>query len=306
MNAFHSPTKSFATTKTIFSGETSTSQPDLSKITDVYSENVAHRKRKTPGSDFENQFTEFKQELMKEMVGILQDSCTKQNQNIEKICNNISSINETLQDMKITTEELIAENKSLKTQISTLTNTVKENEEKIISLRTDVQQLKSGSAAPANPQATPQTFCEDLFKEFQDRAERSKNIIIVGVPERHISNSEERRETERNEAARILNTIYPDCPRPVKVVRVGKYDGNKIRPLKLSFSSQEIAKTILRNKANLTLDGVRIYSDQTPQQQKFMKNLRDELQQRKDNGEKDLIIKFSKGTPKIVREQSKN
>lgn len=305
MNALRSPTKSRTVTKTIISGGTSTSQPDLSKMDEEYSENVAYRKRKAPVSDFENQFTEFKNELMKEMVVILQDSCNKQNQNIKTICDNIASINVTLQDMKITTEELIAENKSLKTQINTLANTVKENEEKISSLRTDVQQIKSVSAAPANPPATPQRF-EDLFEEFQDRAERSKNIMIVGVPERHISNSEERREIERNEAARIINTIYPDCPRAAKVQRVGKYDGKKIRPLKLSFSSQEIAKTILRNKSNMTLDGVRIYSDQTPQQQKFMKNLRDELQQRKDNGEKDLIIKFSKGTPKIVKEQSKN
>lgn len=306
MKAFRSPTKTPTTTKvTSFSGETSTSQPDLSKINELYSENVSYRKRKSPDSDFVNQFTEFKYEIMKEIVGVLQESCTKQDQNIKTICDNVSSINETLQDMKVTTEELIAENKNLKMQIGTLSDTVKQNEEKIIALRSEVQQLKSVPSAPPHPLATLETIHEDLFEEFQDRFERSKNIIIVGVPEKHISNREERHETERNEAARIINTIYPDCPRAVKVIRVGKYDGKKIRPLKISFSAQEIAKTVLRNKANLQVDGVRIYSDQTPQQQKFMKNLKDELQQRIDNGEKDLTIKFSKGKPKIV-EQSKN
>lgn len=307
MKAFRSPTKTPTTTKTTFSEGTSISQTDLSKINDLYSENISHRKRKTPDCDFQHQFAEFKNEIMKEIVGTLQESCKNQNQNIKTISENISSINETLQNMKITTEQLIAENKSLKTQITNLSDTVKENEEKITSLQTDFQQLKSISTTPAtHVQATPETIYEDLYEEFQDRAERSKNIIIVGVPEKHISNIEERRETERNEAANILSTIYPDCPKAAKVLRVGKYDGKKVRPLKLSFTSQEIAKTIMRNKSNLKVEGVRIYSDQTPQQQNFIKKLRDELQQRKDNGERDLIIKFLKGTPKIVKEQPKN
>lgn len=306
MKAFRSPTKNPTTTKTTFTGETSASQPDLSKINELYSENVCYRKRKSPDSDFENQFTDFKKDIMKEIVEILQDSCIKQNHNIQTICDNISSIKETLQNMKTTTEELMAENKSLKTQVSALTDTVKENDEKISSLQNDVLQLKSVSSVSAYPQTTPQTVYEDLFEEFQDRAERSKNIIIVGIPEQFISSSEERRETDRNETAKIINTIYPDCPKAVKVLRLGKYDTKKMRPVKLCFSSQDIAKAILRNKANLNVDGVRIYSDQTPQQQKFMKKLRDELQQRKENGETNLVIKFSKGTPKIVTEQPKN
>lgn len=39
---------------------------------------------------------------------------------------------------------------------------------------------------------------------------------------------------------------------------------------------------------------------------KLLKDLRDELSRRKENGEQDLIIKYDKGTPKITQITSKN
>lgn len=37
-----------------------------------------------------------------------------------------------------------------------------------------------------------------------------------------------------------------------------------------------------------------------------MKKLRDELKQRTDDGEGDLTIKYIKGTPRIIKQESKN
>lgn len=306
MNTLRSPSKRSTRTKTITAGETSSSQPDLSKINELYSENMSVRKRKSPDSDFACQFNEFKNEIKKEIVGILQESSNNQNKNIKTISENISSINEKLQNMKMTTEQLIAENKSLTTQIVTLKGTVKENEEKIASLQTEFNKLKSDSMTPKVIEATSPDTYADVFEEFHDRFERSKNIIIVGVPEKHIENIEERRKTDTYEADKIISAIYPGCPKAERVSRVGKYDAKKTRPLKICFSSQEISKTILRTKANLKTDDIRVYSDQTPQQQKFMRNLRNELEQRKEKGEKDLIIKYIKGTPRIIKEATKN
>ncbi|CAH2092445.1 unnamed protein product [Euphydryas editha] len=44
----------------------------------------------------------------------------------------------------------------------------------------------------------------------------------------------------------------------------------------------------------------------TPHQQKFLANLIKELHQREKNGETNLIIKYIKGTPKIIKAQPKN
>lgn len=78
----------------------------------------------------------------------------------------------------------------------------------------------------------------------------------------------------------------------------------KTRPLKVYFESQATAKAKLRNKNNMKRSDIKIYSDQTPHQEKEMKLLREELQKRTESGEKNLIIKV-KGTPKIIK-QPKN
>lgn len=236
MNTVRSPIKRSSTLKVTSAGETSTSQPDLSNINELYSENVSLRKRKVPESDFAHQFSVFKNEFRKEIAEIIQESAKNQSENIKTISENISSINEKFKNMQTITEQLVAENKNLKTQILSLKDTVIENESRITSLQTEFQQLKS-NAISTGMQPISQTASEKIFEEFQDRVLRSKNIVIVGVAEKYITNMNERRARDMNEVTNILNTIYPNCPRTDIVQRVGKYDPKKIRPLKVSFPS---------------------------------------------------------------------
>ena len=50
-----------------------------------------------------------------------------------------------------------------------------------------------------------------------------------------------------------------------------------------------------------------IYSDQTPNQQIYLQNLKEEMTRRNNEGEEDLTIKYIKGIPKIVKNnKSKN
>lgn len=49
-----------------------------------------------------------------------------------------------------------------------------------------------------------------------------------------------------------------------------------------------------------------MYSDQTPSQRKLMLNLQKELAHRIQNGEPNLVIKYVKGIPKIMKDESKN
>lgn len=309
--------KKHSKNKLVSAGGNSSSQPDLSKVVDIESdsEKVFTRKRKTPEYDFTQHFSEFKYEIL----NILKESSKNQAENINIISENISSINEKLQDVKTTTEQLVEDNISFKSQILTLKEIVKANENKILSLETEMQQLKINTTNDVTvySKATPEqssntqptlknTDYDDIIVEFQERAERSKNIVIVGINEHHVDNIEERKEIDRCEADKIIKSIYPDCPRPEKIIRLGKYDGKKRRPLKICFPTQETAKTVLRNKVNLKVDGIRIYSDQTPKQQKDMKHLVTELHQRQENGEKNLMIKFIRGIPKIIKQETKN
>ncbi|KOB72454.1 Uncharacterized protein OBRU01_12200 [Operophtera brumata] len=196
----------------------------------------------------------------------------------------------------------------------TLTDTVRANEEKITSLQNEVLQLKSDSPTTSKVKSTSPslpTSYDELIVELQERAERSRNIVMVCITEKHSDSVEDRREVDGHEVQKVIETIYPDCQQPVRVLRLGMYNAMKTRPLKVCFASQDTAKAILRNKGNIKIEGVRIYSDQTPQQQKSMMiNLKNELKQRQVNGEGNLTIKYVKGIPKIIKQlnvsQSRN
>ncbi|CAG5038360.1 unnamed protein product [Parnassius apollo] len=90
----------------------------------------------------------------------------------------------------------------------------------------------------------------DIMTEVQERLERAKNIIIAGIFEPHSENMEEKREKERFEVMKVLSGIYALTPQPERIMRLGKYDGKKTRPLKVCFLTPDIAKTLL--KINLT------------------------------------------------------
>ncbi|CAH0713932.1 unnamed protein product, partial [Brenthis ino] len=303
MSVRRSPPSTVSQNKMISTGGSSSSQPDLSKLgtaeRDIKS--ISLRKRKTPESDFTCQLNDFKYEIL----DILKESSRMQTENINTISEHISSIKEQLKDIKITTEHLVKENHNLKSQIQTLTNIVEKNDEIITSLQGEVQQLKSKTSVSTLDNALP-TTCDEMIIEINERTERSKNIIIVGIPEMHFDNMEEKREKDRYEVDKIVKSIFPDCPKPERVMRLGKYDINKRRSLKICYSSPEIVKNILRNKHKLKEDSIRIYSDQTPFQQKIMINLKNELIKRSAEGEKDLMIKYVKGIPKIIKQNSKN
>lgn len=52
-------------------------------------------------------------------------------------------------------------------------------------------------------------------------------------------------------------------------------------------------------KSSTKWSNVRFLSDRTTKQREEIGNLRKKLQQRKENGEQNIIIKYLKGTPKI-------
>lgn len=283
-------------------GGNSSSQPDLSTVgTPDYAQYVSQRKRKLPEDDFSYQFEIFKKEIM----GLLKEFGNSQTENINIIKKDISSINEQLTEMKTKTDQLIVEHSSFKTEIQNLSSTVNENQEKIKGIENDVQALQSASSS--SEYSTSMTTYGFIMTELQERMERSKNIVITGVSEPQSENIEMKRENDRCEVKKILSDIHPSYPEPGKIIRLGKYDGKKTRPLKVCFSTSEVAKIILKNKSNYKGNSnIKIYSDQTPNQKQDMTNLREELRQRKEKGESDLIIKYIKGIPKIINQQTKN
>lgn len=146
---------------------------------------------------------------------------------------------------------------------------------------------------------------EQLISEMQERKKRENNIIIVGICEQTSAKAQERMLKDENDVVNIISAACQGIAKPIKVYRIGKYNPGKNRRIKICFDKPEPALTLLRNKIKFP-DNIKIYSDQTPAQQKYFQSVKDELTQRIKAGENDIIIKYINGVPTIVKSVSKN
>lgn len=70
--------------------------------------------------------------------------------------------------------------------------------------------------------------------------------------------------------------------------------------MKVFFNSKEEARSLLTSTAFLAKNNLKAKSDQTPYQLKYLRDRRLELDANTEKGEKNLTIKYVRGTPKIV------
>lgn len=146
---------------------------------------------------------------------------------------------------------------------------------------------------------------EQIFKEIQERSNREKNVILIGIPEQSSPSAGERISKDESDIWNITSSIVKDIPKPARIFRIGKYSPGKNRKIKICYETSGPAKQLLRNQNKLP-QNIKIYCDQTPAQQKYLSKLRDELSRRQNNGENELTIKYINGTPTIVKSTPKN
>lgn len=181
---------------------------------------------------------------------------------------------------------------------------VNENlEQKVSKLQLDINTIQNETVKKDTP--TNNNTCEEMLLELQERQLRQKNIIILGVSEPNNSITMERREHDKMAALNILKTINPNCPEPRKFIRIGRYNKERSRPLKVIFSTKEEAISILKDKSKQP-ENIKIICDETPMQKQYMYKIRETFQQRQENGEENLRIKYVKGVPTIIIENQKN
>lgn len=147
----------------------------------------------------------------------------------------------------------------------------------------------------------------EIVTEMEERAIRSKNIILYNVPE---SLSEEKAVTiteDRDKVSTAIKNIDPSLDLlNVKVFRLGaKKIANKNRPIKLEFNNNTTPRTLLRNSIKFK-DGIKASNDLTILQRNQLVELRKQLLYRQENGEPNLTIKYINSKPTIVTTLPKN
>ncbi|KOB66566.1 putative tick transposon [Operophtera brumata] len=249
----------------------SQSQPDLSRPS-VYDTDhqVSFRKRKQTNCDCECD------EVINVLKAFRVDMISALETNLKPMRDDISTMKYQIEDIKSSTEKLLAEHNSIRKEISQLQKTSSATEAKITSLETEIENLK---ITPL-PQSSSQIFAnESIINEMQERERRSKNIIVVGLPE--LTNGDDcvRNTEEINLVKKILKDALSINAKVAKVMRLGKFITGKVRPMKVILESPQVVKEILKNKNKLP-ENVRVYNDQTPTEKNVLKELSQELVRR--------------------------
>lgn len=262
--------------------------------------NLRKRKERSHEYDFKKEFDDFKTQMMT----FLEKFTSTQNENLIKIQQEIAEIKGDIKSIQSTTESLTQECIKIKNEIQSLQleNTVTQN--KICRIENDLTELQKNPQPSGNLNSKSLFLCnENLMHEFNDRLQRQKNIVIVGIQEINETSFTTRNMHDEQAVLKTLKLLHETCPIPTKIFRLGKYNSEKSRPLKICFETTEIPKYLLKNKNKLP-DNILIYSDRTPAQRNYLQCLNDEIKTREKNGESDLIIKYVKGKPEIVKNKS--
>lgn len=169
--------------------------------------------------------------------------------------------------------------------------------------------IKSSAGTPVAQSLEPKLM-EEVVVEAQERIRRSRNVIVRGLSEQ-TGSAMQRKEADIVAVGGIIGLISEGGPAvtPLSVVRIGRAERARgPRPVKVVFSSEREARMILRGKNKIVgKDGmrdVRLQDDKTPQELRYLENLRSELERRKGAGESNLTIKYVKHVPTIVVKSS--
>nr|CAH7741782.1 unnamed protein product [Callosobruchus chinensis] len=182
-------------------------------------------------------------------------------------------------------------------------NDIKDLKALILKLQDDIQAFKTTRSDDAN--LNRNEFLEEVISELSERNKRRKNVIIFGVPEQDANDDGDT--ADKDKVTDILHTIDRNFSlQDVKIVRLGKQTGGKIRPIRVTCNTEQQVSDIVRNAGKLKnsrfKNKVFVATDRTPKQLAYFRELKDQLKERMDAGESDLKIRHFNGVPRIVSE----
>lgn len=173
--------------------------------------------------------------------------------------------------------------------VSKLDNENKKFSEKILKLEQRVELFEKNEM---NSQ-------DEIVAEIMERNSRINNLILFNLPETE-------NEACLSDCDQVMIILYKMevTIRPIGVYRIGNSSSGQPRPIKIIFSdSSEVALVMrLQNKLNYFSDykDLRFVTDRTIKQRELLATRYQELNQRREQGENNIIIKYIMGTPRIV------
>ena len=162
----------------------------------------------------------------------------------------------------------------------------------------------------------------DQTQEDQRKAANANNLIVYGAPE--LDTDDVANEMKADFA--LIKHLYDGKATLAEsdianLTRIGNKKANVTRPIRITFKSLEKRKEILINNQDLLIQGeehkmcnctknpgkhihVNITTDKTKLEREAEKKLRQELKQRREAGEEEIIIKYGKIVSKTEQRQN--
>lgn len=203
-------------------------------------------------------------------------------------------------------KDLNAKLSSLSTQITELKAENNSLHDEITSLKNKVKNLE------LSPQIDHSSFMPKIIRELSDRERCCFNLIAHGVPESTSSVISARVTDDINHLKSALEPFSVSLPPDFKLIRLGKVSTNSPRPLKIIFSSKDVALSVLSSYSNARKSIPKVTSpfnivrDKTSLERELLRSCHRELDRRLAAGEKDINISYVNGIPSIVKLRSKN
>lgn len=186
---------------------------------------------------------------------------------------------------------------------------VESMQKQIESLREDLQaQIRSLSTANMQqPMSNDETF-ENVVQEVHERQKRKNNILIFGLAEQQANQTNAiRAESDRAAVGDVIAFLGQEVDSDGATLhRVGRLDpdSTRPRPVKVTLSSEAVVLKLIRNakklKSSERFARIFISFDRTPRQLNYYREVKRQLQERIENGETNLKIKYINDVPKIV------
>ena len=227
---------------------------------------------------------------------------------LKKDCKSLPEIRTVVSSVSSELEELATDVRACQTLVSDVNARCSALEQRCSANTVAVQSLTITVEAfsPGVAQTSP-LIVRDVIAELAEQDRRRCNVVLSGLPESHQSSSSPL-VSDRATVINIISAIIPDQQFDgLKIFRLGAPSAQRTRPrlIKVICTSVDQASYILRSansvlKSNERFKDIRIFSDKTALQTKYLRSLKDELHNRSSKGETNLYIRHVHGVPRIL------
>lgn len=143
-----------------------------------------------------------------DMMSLLKTINETQTQKINQISDDICAIRHQVNSISKITDSLTTDQSNIKLEIK---NIIKTNNDHFLKIETMEKRL--------NTIQTDNNNLEEIMAEINERDIRSKNLIIIGIPEPKSAGPKERQKSDINAVTEILKSANNEYPAPLTTFR---------------------------------------------------------------------------------------